>query len=463
MPATSQRIGRGLQRSDQGLLLLLGDALAATAAAVLALWIWSLTTGFPFGWSFVSERAVWLLAAPLWCFVTGPTRNWHEAQSLARTAGGLVSASAVMLACYVALYFYAPPAALARLPALYFIWEAGLLTAAWRLVYLYVLRRGGFSRRVIIIGSGETAAAAGTLLANEAADTSVIAVVGIDEVPAVVDGRSLLPLSDLDGLLTQGISEVVLALSAPPSPQLSRRLLLAQESGVDVVPFAAEYEQRLRRVPIAHLGPDWVFTSLPEWVRVRDASQVAKRALDLAGAVAGMAVLALLILPISLLILISGGPPVFYRQSRVGRGGRPFELIKFRTMVPGAEAQGAQWAVTDDPRVTPVGRWLRRSRIDELPQLWNVLRNEMSLVGPRPERPEFIERLAAAIPLYRARLIVPPGITGWAQISADYGASVEEQAFKLEHDLYYIKHRSLFFDVWILVRTVGTVLGLGGR
>jgi lipopolysaccharide/colanic/teichoic acid biosynthesis glycosyltransferase len=129
----------------------------------------------------------------------------------------------------------------------------------------------------------------------------------------------------------------------------------------------------------------------------------------------------------------------------------------------GAEIDGAQWATADDPRATGVGRWLRRARLDEWPQVLNILRGEMSLVGPRPERPEFAEQLGREIPFYRTRLMVEPGLTGWAQVNADYGDSMGGQARKLEYDLYYIKHRSLSFDVWILLRTIGTVVGLRGR
>ena len=141
-------------------------------------------------------------------------------------------------------------------------------------------------------------------------------------------------------------------------------------------------------------------------------------------------------------------------------------MLKIRTASPirvGAETNGARWASADDPRTTRIGRWLRRARIDEWPQVINVLRGDMSLVGPRPERPEFTEQLGRAIPFYRSRLMVQPGLTGWAQVNADYGDSVEGQARKLEYDLYYLKHRSLAFDAWILLRTIGTVLGLGGH
>jgi exopolysaccharide biosynthesis polyprenyl glycosylphosphotransferase len=177
--------------------------------------------------------------------------------------------------------------------------------------------------------------------------------------------------------------------------------------------------------------------------------------LALVGALAALPVMALTALAVKL----SSRGPVLFRQARVGRNGKAFTLYKFRSMWVDAEARtGAVWASKDDPRVTPLGRWLRRLRIDELPQLWNVLRGEMSIVGPRPERPEFVRVLAEKIPYYRQRHCVKPGITGWAQINHKYGDSIEDTITKLEYDLYYIKNMSLSLDTYILFQTVKTMV-----
>jgi lipopolysaccharide/colanic/teichoic acid biosynthesis glycosyltransferase len=160
-----------------------------------------------------------------------------------------------------------------------------------------------------------------------------------------------------------------------------------------------------------------------------------------------------------LAIRLDGPGPIFYRQERIGLGNRPFTLFKFRSMVVDAERGGApKWATRSDPRVTRVGRFLRLTRIDEIPQVLNVLRGDMSIVGPRPERPAFVEQLAAVIPHYNDRAVVKPGITGWAQVSFPYGASVEDARTKLEYDLYYVRRRSLFLDLLILLATVRVVL-----
>ena len=167
---------------------------------------------------------------------------------------------------------------------------------------------------------------------------------------------------------------------------------------------------------------------------------------------------------IALLTLVDDGFPIFYAQNRLGKGGKEYEILKFRTMRRDAEADGQpRWAREDDERATRVGRLLRRTHLDELPQFVNVLKGEMSLVGPRAERPELIAYFQKQIPFYRARLLVKPGITGWAQVNYGYASTVEETIAKLEYDLFYIKHRSLLMDLVILLRTPPTVLGLRGR
>jgi lipopolysaccharide/colanic/teichoic acid biosynthesis glycosyltransferase len=190
----------------------------------------------------------------------------------------------------------------------------------------------------------------------------------------------------------------------------------------------------------------------------------AKRLMDLLAALTGLAVTGLVVPFVALANAFWAPGPLFYRQERVGLGGKPFSLLKFRSMQPDAEAAtGAVWCGDRDGRITAVGHWLRKTRLDELPQALNILRGEMSLVGPRPERPEFVGELARQMPIYRVRHVAKPGITGWAQIRYRYGNSVEDARLKLEYDLYYIMHRSLYLDLLIAFQTIPVVLGLKGR
>jgi lipopolysaccharide/colanic/teichoic acid biosynthesis glycosyltransferase len=184
---------------------------------------------------------------------------------------------------------------------------------------------------------------------------------------------------------------------------------------------------------------------------------------DIVGAVALVAVAAAPIALAAIAVIVESGWPAFYTQVRVGQDGRLFRMIKIRSMRQDAERDGAQWSAEVDPRVTRVGWWLRKTHLDELPNLWAVLRGHMSLVGPRPERPEFIPMLQEEIPLYRARFAVKPGLTGWAQVNSDYGDSVEAATTKLEYDLYYVRHRSLIMNLRILVRTAARMIGMRGR
>lgn len=256
------------------------------------------------------------------------------------------------------------------------------------------------------------------------------------------------------------IDEVVVGSTASRNRRVLDKSLRCLRLGCRVTNLSTFYEQVLSEVPVSHLEPTWfLFADLKHY---RESQMMIKRACDILGAFVGL-VVSLPLWPILALIIKLDSPgPVFYHQQRVGLNGRVFTLHKFRTMVMTAEKNGHAWASVDDPRVTPMGRILRRSRLDELPQLWNILLGEMSIIGPRPERPEFVEQLAEQIPFYNERHLVKPGLSGWAQINYRYGASVEDARRKLQLDLWYIKHMSLELDLIIVFRTLGTVF-LGSR
>jgi lipopolysaccharide/colanic/teichoic acid biosynthesis glycosyltransferase len=261
----------------------------------------------------------------------------------------------------------------------------------------------------------------------------------------------------------QSVSDLIVAILGGMNGEMFQALLDAQQRGVEITRMPVAYEELFGRVPIRHLEADWLLRSFVDEVRVSEIYLLTKRLIDIAGALFGTAVL-LAILPFAALAtLVESGRPIWLRQSRLGQGGRVYRVIKLRTMRKDAEADGLpQWAQEKDPRVTGVGRILRKTHLDEFPQFLNVLTGSMSIVGPRPERPELVAELEKAIPFYRARLLVKPGVTGWAQVSYGKGASVEGSAEKLEYDLYYIKHRGFLMDVWIILRTVGSVIGFKG-
>jgi len=332
-----------------------------------------------------------------------------------------------------------------------------------RQVVFWASNAGLGAKRVLIVGTGDDAAGVEKALASLGYPSMAIVgfypVAQVGESPAIPADRILprsLPLSEVVSGL--GIKEVIVAVREQRGGVLPmRELIECRVSGVPVTDLAGVYERVRGEVPIESLKASWLIYG--QGFAQSRARAFIKRTFDLLVA----AVLLVLTLPLTLatalVIRLESPGLVIYRQERVGRGGRTFTCLKFRSMQADAEADGKpRWAGANDERVTRVGRFFRKTRIDELPQLINVLRGEMSFVGPRPERPQFVNELKQTIPYYDLRHSVKPGITGWAQVRYTYGASVEDARKKLQFDLYYVKNHSLFLDLLILVETVRVVL-----
>lgn len=457
-------MARAVRPSERRLLLVVADVLTAIAAVTLSMWTWSLTAGVPFSAAFMTTHALWFLSVPVWVIALAPTRQLAVSLDLRVTLVGLGKAGGVLFVAYLIVFFYAGRDALPRLMALYVLWNSTGLALAGRLFLLWALTRDQFSRRLIIVGDPEAIGAALSLFAYPALrGTQLVGLVTSGAVPT----SAILTLgapSDIDRIANEfDADEVVVALDREASPELLERLLRCQEAGIDVISLAQLYEQLLRRVPIRLVSPVWLLTHLFGAAGTRETSPLAKRLLDIAAAVPLAAAGVIVSGVVALAIVIDSRGPVFYQQVRLGRAGRRFRIVKFRTMRTDAESNGPQWSTAGDARITRVGRILRRSHLDELPQLMAVIRGDMSMVGPRPERPEFVALLEREVPLYRARLTVAPGLTGWAQINQGYADSVDDAAGKLEYDLYYVRHRSVWFDMEILIGTVGRMLGWRGR
>src|SRR5688500_8870393 len=449
------------RHSERRLLLLGADAIAAVVAVVVSLWTWSLTAGYEFNWTFVSDRKWWFLAVPVWVLALSYARNPHYALDERAMRRAIARGAAALLVAYLAVFFFSGRAVLPRLMAMYFIWDTALLTLAARLIAGWMIAREGRSRRVLIVGEGAAVDSALKILKHPSfADIQVAGVVGshahADSIP-LSSGTDLLHVA-----ARLEATDLIVAAAGDVDPAVAEGALLCQVQGMEVAALSDLYEHTFRRVPVQHLGPTWVLGNLVGTAHLAEPS-VAKRLLDLTASLIVLA-FTLLVAPfIAAAILIDSGRPIFYRQIRLGRGGREFWITKFRTMHKDAERQGPQWSPKNDPRTTRVGRVLRKTRLDELPNIWSVIRGEMSMVGPRPERPAFVDMLERAVPLYRARLAVSPGLTGWAQVNHTYTDSVDDAIVKLEYDLYYVKHRSFAFDIGVLARTVRTMFSLRGR
>ena len=449
-------------------LLCLGDGVAAACGVAGGLLIWNVVAGTdPFTWAYLTEHAAWFLLVVPWTLLLLPARRAATMYSLSDTAVTAAHAAVVVVVVYALLFFLAPRELLPRLVVVYFAALAFLTTMAFRFVVAEVGARVWPPNRIVIVGAGPAAQRIADVLRERTPHNRVLAFIsdrgaaGRD--PARDTTRT--PVMDTDGLerlvAEQGVSELVLAHDTPFTPALSRAVANAWARRVDILEMQTVYEQLLHRIPSRHLGPDNVFAFSGN----ADGSlfSVAKRMVDIAAGGVGCAALLLLLPVLAPAVWLDLGRPIFFRQQRVGLAGHEFQLVKIRTMGSDAESGGPRWAGHRDPRVSGFGRFLRRFHIDELPQFWNVLKGEMSLVGPRPERPEFTGKLARDIPHYAERCAVRPGLTGWAQINYPYGRSLDDTVTKLEYDLYYIKHRSLSFDLLIGLHTLWATLRMGHR
>ena len=328
-----------------------------------------------------------------------------------------------------------------------------------RLIVGGILGTSAFRRRVLVLGAGARAQRLRMLGLRPDCGFAVVGYIAMNDGEKVVEeaiARSA--IHDLNRFVENlGVSEVVLALEERRNSLPLKDLLRIKTAGVHVNDFSSFMERETGRVDLGTLNPSWLIFS-DGFSSGRAVSSAAKRVFD----VAASGILLLFTFPIivlfALLVKLDSKGPAFFRQTRVGLYGESFELIKLRSMRTDAEKDGAKWAQTDDPRVTRVGRFIRKVRIDELPQAWNVLKGEMSFVGPRPERPQFVEGLEEQLPFYAERHMVKPGITGWAQINYPYGASIEDSRHKLEYDLYYAKNYTPFLDFLILLQTLRVVL-----
>ena len=277
-----------------------------------------------------------------------------------------------------------------------------------------------------------------------------------------VQTRVLGKMEDLAAIVErEKISRILCTSKGLSDGALTRQFCKLRYSGISVMLLVSLCEEIEQYVPLELITSEWLLNASgePQHIYIRKL----KRFFDIVCSAIGLVLGTPAVVLAALAIRCTSPGPIFYRQTRSGRFGRPFQMTKLRTMHVNAEKDGAVWSEKDDPRVTFVGRILRRFRIDEIPQLWHVLCGHMSFVGPRPERPEFIAQLARQVPYYEERLMVQPGITGWAQVSYPYGASALDARRKLEYDLYYMKHMSLFLDVFILLDTVRTILTGGAQ
>jgi sugar transferase (PEP-CTERM system associated) len=335
------------------------------------------------------------------------------------------------------------------------IFLLAILLALWRRAYEWLIDLPIFRERVYVLGAGPRATSlVETLRSRRDAGMEVV---GWQQHVDTSSTRERIA-ADLLSLTTQGsnIDRVIVAMEDRRGSMPIRELLDLRLRGIVIEDASLVLERLSGRLPLDGLNPSaLIFTS---GFKVKASQQIARRIVSFIVALAALVICLPVIPLVALAVRLSSPGPIFFTQVRVGLRGRLFKVYKFRTMHTNAEASGAVWATRNDPRITPLGRLMRKTRLDEMPQLWNVLRGDMAFVGPRPERPEFVEWLSRDIPYYDLRHMIRPGITGWAQVRYQYGATLEETKCKLEYDLYYLKHLSLGLDLLIMFETIKTIV-----
>jgi exopolysaccharide biosynthesis polyprenyl glycosylphosphotransferase len=407
----------------------------------------------------------------LWLFLAlaswGLAVNITQAQQLDCAAGllksplyALCSLALMLIFSMLLLYLFIGAAVISFIePLSFFLAVAAPILSIWRVLLAEVINLPRFRRQAVIVGVN----AAGQSVARELlrAKHPGINVLGyIDESGDGQKQQDGLPTfrgrSALRGLAQNGLIDVIImAIDFKANPELFQEALAEAQRGISVVPVAAVYESTSGKIPLDHIGDQWS-TAFPAEQFVSPLYLCWNRALDLAFGICGLLILCLLLPILAPLIYLDSPGPIFFSQERAGYRGRTFRMLKLRSMSTGA--QGGAWVSRGDARVTRVGRILRATHLDELPQVLNIVRGDMSLIGPRPERPGYVVELAKSNLFYTYRLSVRPGLTGWAQVKYGYGASEQDELVKLQYDLYYIKHRSFLLDVCILLKTVGEVV-----
>ncbi|MGB3342493.1 MAG: exopolysaccharide biosynthesis polyprenyl glycosylphosphotransferase [Aequorivita sp.] len=419
------------------------------------------------------DKTRWMFALVLALYLTVfatifELYNLQKASKFEVVVKNVILTSSVTVLFYLLTPFYTPVLPSNRLQIVYFFLAINVALLGWRYAYIVLVSAPRFYKRVLLIAHAEDVDAIVESLQKSDPNYKVVGYYNTDpQHPSPVVGEiDEISLRDI-GLLTSemNISEIVVGTPSTEgmTVELNNKLIKLLETGVPIRAYTQVYEELTYRIPVQHVERDFYRYFPFSRSNQNKLYLFLNRVMDLVLSVIGLT-FGIVLLPLILLGNLFGNRgKLFYSQTRVGKNGKHFKLYKLRSMVKNAEQNGAQFAKAKDTRVTKFGRFLRRSRFDEIPQFLNVIKGEMSVIGPRPERPEFVKNLIEKIPFYEVRHLVKPGVTGWAQVNAKYGSSEEDSLEKLQYDLYYIKHRSLFLDVTIIIKTLSTILFFRGQ
>lgn len=426
---------------------------------------------FEFDYFYLSTtRWTWALLLIGYYFIFAAIFELYDLQKAASfqstlKSGVLAISSTVLF--FILTPFFSPVLPENRLQIVFFFMAMVTGLLIWRYAYISLVSAPRFNKRILLVGNSFDINLIAENLHKADPNYRVIGFVNTDNIKASGFDRRLKSIEVgelIKSIKRYSVSEIVVSsTSKGVSVELYNQLIKLLEEGFPIREYTQVYEEITHRVPVQHVERDF-YKYFPF-----SRSNKNRFYLFISGffnAFFAIVVLALTLVLLPLIVLgnlIANPGPLIYRQKRVGMNGKVFEILKFRTMVVDAEADGAQYAKKKDRRITPFGKILRNTRLDEIPQCINILKGDMSLIGPRPERPVFVKKLSEEIPFYEIRHVVKPGLTGWAQVRGRYAESVDDTLEKLQYDLYYIKHRSFFLDLNILLKTISTVIYYRGQ
>ncbi|WP_179338016.1 exopolysaccharide biosynthesis polyprenyl glycosylphosphotransferase [Winogradskyella ludwigii] len=393
----------------------------------------------------------------------------QKASNLEATFKNVVITASTVVLFYLLTPVLSPYLPVERMQIVYLYVTIIIFILLWRLIYINLIESPRFYKRVLLVGEISNIEELIKSLNTSDPNYKIVGFVNSHVSSSdTIKPKDLPEFEAKDFLATikdKKISEILVASLNTESitPEVYHDLMLLLKRGFKIRDYTQVYEELLRKVPIQFVGKEFYKYFPFSRSNENKLYMFFQRAFDMIFAVIGL-LIGVLLLPLILLgNAIGNKGPLFYTQERVGKNSELFQILKLRTMVVNAEADGVKWAQKNDTRITAFGMFLRRSRLDEIPQFFNVIKGEMSIIGPRPERPFFVDELARVIPYYETRHIINPGLTGWAQVSTRYGSSVDDSLTKLQYDLYYIKHRSIFLDFSIFIKTLSTILYYRGQ
>lgn len=464
--------------SERRFFLIILDLLDVNGALIISL---SLRPEYDLTWRLIYEHPFWFIILSLLWLLIGSAFDVYDlriAGKFKTISPAILKASLVTCAIFLLIPYISPALPSSRLLLFSFFILTLLSILAGRSIYLLLLSHPIFQQKALIIGTDQRAnSIAEEILANSIINYNLLGFIERKSNGDPIDvsnsncqksinspGKILGDLRSLpDVIKKHRIDTLILGMDQSINGQELQTLIDSLELGVEIIPMSVLYEELTGCVPVEHAGESWLLDMPINHPLTDSFNRFVKRASDIILASLGCLCLAPFFPFIALAIYLESPGPIFYIQERVGRGGRIFRAYKFRSMIPDAEKDRPVWAEKNDPRVTKVGRILRKTHVDEFPQFINILKGEMSAVGPRPERPEFVEKLAKEIPFYRVRHAVKPGMAGWGLVKYGYASSREDSIIKLQYDLYYIKHWSLWFDFIILLKTIIDTVTFRGR